>query len=130
MSYFPRLNLIKEIIVIIVDFKTQSGGYLKQVFCSENRLAVQRVKDLLDFHQIPCFVKNEYALGGVGEISPFDAWPEVWIQDEGWYDKASKLIAELEASNQQGSPWMCSHCQEENDASFEICWNCGSEASE
>ena len=66
MSYFPRLNLIKEIIVIIVYFKTQSGGYLKQVFCSENRLAVQRVKDLLDFHQIPCFVKNEYALGELG----------------------------------------------------------------
>lgn len=100
---------------------------MKKVFCSENRLRVQQVKDLLDSYQIPCFIKNEYAIGGAGEISPFDAWPEVWLTDDDWFNRASKLITELENPVNEGSPWICQHCHEENDASFEICWNCGAE---
>lgn len=100
---------------------------MKKVFCSENRLRVQQVKDMLDSYCIPCFIKNEYAIGGAGEISPFDAWPEVWLTDDDWFNRATKLIAELESPVTEGTPWICQHCQEENEASFEICWNCGTE---
>lgn len=98
-----------------------------KVFCSENRLRIQQVKDLLDGYGIPCFIKNEYSIGGVGEISPFDAWPEVWLTDNEWFNRATQLIAEFEAAEKEGSPWVCRQCQEHNEASFEICWQCGTE---
>lgn len=98
-----------------------------RVFCSDNRLRVQQVKDLLEGYGIPCFVKNEYAIGGVGEIAPFDAWPEIWLTDDEWFTRASKLIAEFESAENQGSDWVCRQCHEQNEASFELCWNCGTE---
>lgn len=101
---------------------------MKKVFCSENRLRIQQIKDLLDSYKIPCFIKNEYAIGGVGDISPFDAWPEVWITDGEWYNRATQLITELDTLDKEARPWVCHQCQEPNEASFEICWQCGTES--
>ena len=101
---------------------------MKKVFSSDNRLQIQQIKDLLDSYNIPCFIKNEYAIGAIGELGPFDAAPEVWLTDNEWYQRASQLIEEFESDNQKpGSPWICQQCHEENDASFEICWQCGTE---
>ncbi|MCY7296122.1 putative signal transducing protein [Alteromonas sp. a30] len=101
-----------------------------RIFSSENRLEVQQIKDLLESKQIDCFIKNEFAIGAVGELSPFDAWPEVWILDSEWEPKARAFIdaflKENEEKRQQGD-WVCPHCHEVNDAHFEICWSCGCE---
>ena len=88
---------------------------------------VQQVKDLLESYDIPCFIKNEYAIGGAGEISPFDAWPEVWLTDNEWQKRALEIISEFEHEQTQGDPWVCPQCNETNEASFEICWQCGTE---
>lgn len=101
---------------------------MKKVFTSDNRLRIQQVKDLLDDYDIPCFIKNEYAIGAIGELAPFDAWPEVWLADNEWHDRASQIISEFESqSKTAGNAWVCQQCQEQNDASFEICWQCGTE---
>ena len=99
-----------------------------KVFSSENRLKVWQIKELLESYQIPCFIKNEYAIGGAGEISPFDAWPEVWLTDEEWLPRATKIMREFEASQVSGPDWLCHSCGEKNEGNFEICWNCGKEA--
>ena len=89
---------------------------------------VFQVKQLLDDNGIPCFIKNEFAIGGIGELSPFDALPEVWLTDDEWQPRAEKLIAQLDSENKQGTfSWVCPECQESNEASFEICWQCGAE---
>lgn len=104
-----------------------------KLFSSENRLAVQQIKDLLDEHQIPCFIKNEFAIGAVGELSPFDAWPEVWLVDPEWQTRAETLIAQFVHGQakqadalRSKSNWFCWQCGEENEANFELCWHCGS----
>ena len=104
-----------------------------KLFSSENRLAVQQIKDLLDEHQIPCFIKNEFAIGAVGELSPFDAWPEVWLVDPEWQTRAEKLIAQFAHEQAEHADalrskanWYCWQCGEENEANFELCWHCGS----
>lgn len=96
-----------------------------KVFASENRLQVQQIKDLLESHHIPCFIKNEYAIGAVGELSPFDAWPEVWLTDPEWEPKANSLIQEFSLPPITNEDWFCRQCGERNAATFEICWNCG-----
>ena len=99
-----------------------------KIFSSDNRLQIQQVKDLLDSYNIPCFIKNEYAIGAIGELAPFDTAPEVWLADNEWFKRASELISEFESERKtEGVAWLCPQCQEENDASFEICWQCGAE---
>ncbi|WP_026377447.1 DUF2007 domain-containing protein [Aestuariibacter salexigens] len=95
-----------------------------KIFSSEDRFQVARVKDMLDANHIPCFIKNEFSIGGVGELSPFDAWPEVWLSDEEWQSKALRLIDELQSGSGDGAEWRCPSCGEHNDATFEICWQC------
>lgn len=105
-----------------------------KLFSSENRLAVQQIKDLLDAHQIPCFIKNEFAIGAVGELSPFDAWPEIWLVDPEWQSRAEKLISQftqwqskqMETLRSKAN-WFCWECGEENEANFELCWHCGND---
>jgi hypothetical protein len=89
---------------------------------------VFQIKQLLDEKGIPCFVKNEFAIGAMGELSPMDVLPEVWINDPQWLPKAQQFIAEFEHQPTDLSPWICSHCKEQNGASFELCWQCGEDS--
>ena len=91
---------------------------------------VFQVKQLLDEKGIPCFVKNEFAIGAMGELSPMDVLPEVWINDPQWLPKAQQSIEKFENQSVGLSPWICSKCHEQNGASFEFCWQCGEENSE
>lgn len=103
-----------------------------KVFTSENRFDVQSVYDLLTEHRIPCFIKNEFAIGAVGELSPLDAWPEVWISDDEWQAKATEIVTKFQTEKaiiaQQGD-WFCRACGEANAATFHICWQCGEDAA-
>jgi hypothetical protein len=42
-------------------------------------------------------------------------------------DRAQALVEEYQSgpSVEDGEPWRCADCGEENDAGFEICWRCG-----
>ena len=102
---------------------------MKQVYVHHDRFMVWQIKHLLDEHGITCFIKNEFAIGAVGELSPFDVLPEVWISDSEWEPKATQLIAQFETPPGDNSPWCCRQCEEYNEASFEVCWQCGQEAA-
>lgn len=101
---------------------------MKKVFVSEDRFQVQQVKELLAEKKIPCFVKNEFASGAIGELSPIDAAPEVWVFDDEWQAKALEYIALVTAVLPDAQSWVCNKCGEHNEASFEICWNCALES--
>lgn len=100
-----------------------------KVYSNEDRFLVQQIKDMLESKGIPCFIKNEFAIGGAGDLSPFDCWPEVWITDNDWQIKAEQWIEGFETELQQGPDWYCESCGEKNAASFELCWQCGAQAS-
>lgn len=74
------------------------------------------------------FVKNEHASSIVGEVSAFDSWVELWVHDDADYERACSIL-DGSISDIDDLPWNCSKCCEENDASFELCWNCGAENS-
>ena len=98
---------------------------MKMVYSNENRFFVIFVKNLIETDGIDVFIKNEYAQGGVGEISAFDCWPEVWIVNDVDFDRAMEVVT-LSQQRTNKPDWICKQCSEENDVSFEVCWNCSS----
>jgi hypothetical protein len=99
---------------------------MKMVYSNESLFLVNNVKNLIDAQGISSFIKNEFSQGAIGEISAFDAWPEVWITDDADFERAIKIINESQSSD-KGEDWICQQCSEQNAPSFEVCWSCGSE---
>lgn len=101
---------------------------MKMVYTNESHFLVNNVKNLIEAEEIDAFLKNEFAQGALGEISPFDSWPEVWIYDDSDFDRAVE-ITELSLTRSKKMDWICENCAEKNDPSFEICWKCQREKS-
>lgn len=100
---------------------------MKLVYSNQQLFLVTNVKNILDAEGIKSQISNEYIAGAAGDISPFDAWPELWVNEED-FDAASKVVEEMKTSQQ--SDWRCNHCNEENASSFELCWNCNEPGGE
>lgn len=99
---------------------------MKLLYTHENRLIVSNAKNIVEAAGITIMLKNEFAAGGVGELSAFDTWLELWVVDNSDFEPARDLIkASFSAENT--APWVCSSCKEDNDAAFEVCWNCQNE---
>lgn len=99
---------------------------MKKVFSHENRLIVFNLKNVLQEHGIASVVENEFASGGVGDLSPFETWPELWVLNDSDEERAMKVIDSLNQTTRQD--WICPVCGEKNPGSFQICWKCGAEA--
>lgn len=97
---------------------------MKKVFTHENRMIVFNMKNLLQAEGIATVVVNEFAAGGAGDLPAFDTWPELWVEDESRFTEAQAVLRSILDDNNKQS-WFCRGCQEENDAAFKICWNCG-----
>ncbi|GAA6183444.1 MULTISPECIES: putative signal transducing protein [Alteromonadaceae] len=98
---------------------------MKKIYWHNDRFRIYQIKQLLDDNHIPNFIKNEFAIGAIGELSPLDAMPEVWLTDDAWQHKANKLIEEFDVQPAEAKNWVCEKCNEENEGSFSLCWNCG-----
>ena len=97
---------------------------MKKVYTSENSFLVHNAKNLIEAQGIHVVLKNEFAQGAMGEISPFDCWPELWV-NEADFAEAELVITEASlTANSQEADWVCASCGEENSATFEICWSC------
>jgi hypothetical protein len=101
---------------------------MKKVYSHNDRFMVFQIQQLLDQKGIPCFVKNEFAIGAMGDLSPMDVLPEVWINDHEWLNKAQQFITEFQDQSVELSAWVCVKCSEHNAANFELCWQCGADA--
>ena len=88
-------------------------------------MLVSNIKNYLENENIDIFLKNEFIAGAAGDLSPFDTWLEIWVEDKD-VSKAKKLLLSLSDDN-TSTEWTCPACGESNGASFEICWNCQKE---
>jgi len=108
--------------------KHEGNFIMKMVYSNESIFLVNNVKNLIEAERINTFIKNEFSLGAAGEISVFDAWPEVWVSDDTDFERA-RTIVDLSQNSDKGEDWICNKCLEKNTFSFEICWQCGTENS-
>jgi hypothetical protein len=102
---------------------------MKLVYTHENKLLVENAKNLLTQHAIECTLRNEFAAGGIGDLAPIQAWPELWLLDDADIPEANQLIATL-AVDSDASEWECSACGEINEPAFESCWSCQADRSQ
>jgi hypothetical protein len=100
---------------------------MQKIFSHENRLMVFNIRNLLTEAGIDCHIRNEFSGGGVGDLSPFETWPEVWVADED-EDVARRVVAVSLEHAGGDADWICRHCGETNAGNFEICWHCMSHA--
>jgi len=95
---------------------------MKLVYTHEHNFLVSHVRNILENENIETLLKNEFIGGAAGDLSPFDTWQELWVEDKD-FDKAKKLLSSL-SEDDVFIDWKCSTCGEANDVSFEVCWKC------
>jgi len=101
---------------------------MKLIYTSEDRFMLWNVKNILDLAGYDCHIKNEFAVGGVGDIATIETWPEVWLDNDVQFEAAKSYIeSKVLKPVPSGYDWACNQCGEENASSFEFCWNCGYE---
>src|SRR5690606_33741861 len=97
---------------------------MKRIYTHDNIVVLHSVKNILELNNIESFVKNEHtvpvgAQHGIGNI-----FHELWIMNDQDYEKAASVIENEVENAEPKASWICGHCGEENDGSFEICWKC------
>lgn len=96
---------------------------MKLIYTNENRYLVHNIQNLIENADIEIMLKNEFAAGAAGDLVPHETWLELWVVNDSDYDKAMQTIKSSFSSN-NAAEWICKNCNEQNDASFEFCWNC------
>lgn len=98
---------------------------MKRVFSSADHLLVHHFKNILQATGIACEVRNEFLMGGAGDLPVFDCWPELWVADV----DAARARAVIEAESRDDPPaagdWTCGHCGTVCEPQFDACWRCG-----
>lgn len=104
---------------------------MRKVYSSHNGVIVGHVRQVLENHTIRCIVRNDFLLGGAGELPVNETWPEVWVTDDRDFDRARALVDTIvEAANASNTPWCCGSCGEPMEGQFTDCWRCGASRPE
>lgn len=72
---------------------------------------------------VPTTVQRAYASGISGGVPPDQALPELWVADADHWERALRLLDELQRPPHRH--WACPGCHEIIEGPFEQCWNCG-----
>jgi len=54
---------------------------MKLLYTHENKIIVENVRNTLRDAGIEPEMRNEFSSSGVGELSPIETWPELWVDD-------------------------------------------------
>ncbi|MDP2126778.1 MAG: DUF2007 domain-containing protein [Pseudohongiella sp.] len=101
---------------------------MKHIYTHDNIMVVHSARNVLALNGIESFVKNEHTIPVGANHGINNTFLELWILDDQDYEKASAIIASEIENQAPKDSWVCSSCNEENDGSFEVCWNCQSAA--
>jgi len=93
---------------------------MKLVYRNENNVLVNHAKNILENEGIQVLLKNEHTSTG---MHPQFMYLELWIENDSDEEKALSLLSSID-SNEKSEEWVCPNCDEKNDTSFEVCWNC------
>jgi len=104
---------------------TRPGCAMKRLLQAPNLALATLWADQLCAAGFEASVQRAYASGIAGHIPPDQSLPEVWLADEGQFDKAQALLGEWRHAPDRR--WACPRCTEIVEGPFEQCWNCGTE---
>lgn len=97
---------------------------MKKVYIARDFAQAQLLVGLLEQQMIPALVENYHQSSGLGELAV--SFPEVWIRRPQDEMRAKRVLEAFEAAERAPlAEHICSHCHEQNPASFDLCWQCG-----
>lgn len=101
---------------------------LIELYRCADRFEAETVRIRLAAAGINAFVSGDdavtsMAIGG-GGVNKAIVVVEVAVKD---HEHATRILAEDKRRRLTLGPWTCEKCFEANDASFDLCWNCGNE---
>lgn len=93
---------------------------------------IHYVQQVLSSEGIDCILKNQYLVGGIGELPPTECWPELWVLQDNDRDSALRIIHAIlnewpALTASQPIRWQCPRCSIDNETPFLTCWQCGYE---
>lgn len=95
----------------------------RPVFEAANSLEAHTLKGALESRGVAVQLKGEALAGALGELPMDVARVTLLVQAPDW-PRAREFVQAYQQKSYR--TWHCGRCGEENDASFEICWRCGS----
>jgi len=100
-----------------------------KVYSAGNLIDAYLLQSLLSEAGIETRILNEFSHGGTGEIPFTQAYPEIWISNEGdapnVVKNAKTIIRQFEQRPREVGTSTCKNCNEPNPETFEVCWRCG-----
>ena len=105
---------------------------MKRIYSHPDLGMVHLVKNELENHGIEAIVQGEHAAAVLGGGAGIDAWNELWVVDEARVKEAAEIVRRIidEEPETDAEPWTCPNCGEDVEATFAVCWNCGTERPE
>lgn len=97
---------------------------MKRVFSGADRLLAHHYKNVLQTAGIACEVRNEFLMGGAGDLPVFDCWPELWVADADAARARELIEAESRDEVPAAADWTCRHCGTVCEPQFDACWRC------
>ena len=97
---------------------------MRRVYENEKELIVHSAKNVLELNGIECFLKNEHSASVGGNLGITNTCAELWISNISDYENAVSLLEKEINNSASKASWTCDKCDEANDGSFELCWNC------
>jgi hypothetical protein len=103
---------------------------MRKVYYTLDLTEAVLLKDHLLHNSVAAAVRNK----GAVRIPHDGIASEVWVADDSDDNDVRGLIRGFlkhrkDSSGAAESSWACRHCRESNPGSFELCWNCGEEAT-
>lgn len=96
---------------------------MKRLLQAPNLALATLWADQLTAEGIAAQVQRAHASSLAGEVPPDQCLPEVWVLDDGQWDRAQ---ATWQAWQRRAYPaWACPVCREIIEGPFDQCWNCG-----
>jgi hypothetical protein len=94
-------------------------------FRASDRIQAYVIRDVLSHHGIKAHVFNEHMSSIVGDVPPDVALPQVWLDDDADHARAAAVLRDHDSACRRVGVLFCRGCGEENPATFELCWKCG-----
>jgi len=99
----------------------------REVYSAADAQEAHFIKAMLQEAGIEARVVGDHLQTASGELPAVTISPRVWVNANN-FDQGRKLIADHQTQRQSSAlssgPWTCVECDESNEPSFEICWNC------
>ncbi len=100
---------------------------MKHVYTHDNIMVLNSAKNILAQHGIESVVKNEHIANINAQHGINNAFHELWILNDQEFDRAAGIIEKEVKNPEPAAAWICGGCEEQNEGSFDFCWNCQKE---